>query len=45
MFQDSFENSHVEFNRRQANGVTHELERVAPSDPSPTIYDDIPSCI
>ncbi|RHN69303.1 hypothetical protein MtrunA17_Chr3g0123221 [Medicago truncatula] len=31
LFQDSFQNSHVEFNRRQANGVAHELARVAPS--------------
>jgi len=45
IFQDSFQNSHVEFNRRQANGVAHELARVAPYDPSPTTYDDVSSCI
>jgi hypothetical protein len=45
IFQDGFQNSHVEFNRRQVNGVAHELARVTPFDHSPTIYDDVPSCI
>jgi len=45
LFQDSFQNSHVEFNRRQANRVAHELSKASPSDPSPTIYDDVSSCI
>jgi len=34
LFDCNFQNSHVEFNRRQANGVTHELARVAPSHAS-----------
>jgi len=29
LFGCNFQNSHVEFNRRQANGVAHELARVA----------------
>ncbi|KEH41593.1 hypothetical protein MTR_1g052605 [Medicago truncatula] len=37
--------THVEFNRRQANGVAHELARVAPSHASSHVYDDVPSCI
>jgi len=37
--------SFFEFNRRQVNGVAHELARVAPSEPRPHIYDDVPSCI
>jgi len=41
IFQDGFQNSHVEFNRRQANGATYESTRVAPSGPSPSIYDDV----
>lgn len=45
LFQDSFQNSHVEFNKRPANVVAHELEMVAKSDHSPNFYDDVPSCI
>jgi len=45
LFLDRFQNSHFEFNRRQANEVTHKLASVAPSDRSPTLYDDVPSRI
>jgi len=45
LFDSNFQNSHVEFNRRQANRVTHELARVAPSHASSHVYDDVPSCI
>ena len=45
LFIDSFQNSYVEFNRRQANGVAHELAQVAPSHASSHVYDDVPSCI
>jgi len=40
-----FQNSHVEFNRRQANRVAHELAQAALSNPSPHIIDDVPTCI
>jgi len=42
---DRFQNSHVEFNRRQANRVAHELAQTALSNPSPHIFDDVPTCI
>jgi len=45
LFDYNFQSSHVKFNRRQANGVAHELARVAPSYTSSNIYDDVPSCI
>ncbi|AET00641.2 tubulin folding cofactor A [Medicago truncatula] len=45
LFDCNFQNSYVEFNRRQANGVAHELARVAPSHASSHVYDDVPSCI
>jgi len=45
LFGCNFQNSHVEFNRRQANGVAHELARVAPSHANSHVYDDVPSCI
>ena len=45
LFGCNFQNSHVEFNRRQANGVAHELAGVAPSHASSHVYDDVPSCI
>lgn len=45
LFDCNFQNSHVEFNRRQANGVAHELDRVAPSHASSHVYDDVPSYI
>ena len=45
LFDCNFQNSHIEFNRRQANGVAHELARVAPSHVSSHVYDDVPSCI
>ena len=40
-----FQNSHVEFNKRQANGVTHELAQTTLSNPSPHVIDDLPLCI
>ncbi len=30
LLQNRFQNSHVEFNRRQVNGVTHKLALAAP---------------
>jgi hypothetical protein len=45
LFENSFQNSHVEFNRRQANGVAHELARVIPYNASSHVYDNVPSCI
>jgi len=45
LFGCNFQNSHVEFNRRQANEVAHELVKVDPSHASSHIYDDTPSCI
>jgi len=45
LFIDSFQNSHVEFNRRQVNEVTHELAQVALSHASSHVYDDVSSCI
>jgi len=45
LFENSFQNSHVEFNRRQANEVTHELARVAPYNANSHVYDNVPSCI
>jgi len=38
-------NSRVEFIRRQANTVAHELARAATSSPSFRIYNDVPHCI
>jgi ribonuclease HI len=40
-----FQNSSVEFNRRQANAVAHALARVAPSLASSNIFVDVPTCI
>jgi len=40
-----FENSKVEFNRRQANMVTHILAREAILLPSPQTFNVVPSCI
>lgn len=45
LFIDSFQNSHVQFNMRQANEVAHELAHVASSHASFHVYDDVPSCI
>jgi len=42
---DKFQNSHVEFNRRQANRVTHELAQAALSNPNPHIINDVLTCI
>jgi len=42
---DRFQNSHVEFSRRQANRVAHELAQVALSNPSPHVINDVPTCI
>jgi ribonuclease HI len=44
-FKSYFENSHVEFNRRQANEVAHALARVAPSIARSHIFIDVPTCI
>lgn len=38
-------NSHVEFIRRQANEVAHELAKAATLLPSFHIFDEIPTCI
>jgi ribonuclease HI len=40
-----FQNSSVEFNRRQANAVAHALARVALSLASSNIFVDVPTCI
>jgi hypothetical protein len=40
-----FENSKVEFSRRQANVVAHTLAREATSLASPHVFDDVPLCI
>jgi len=45
LLQNRFQNFHVEFNRRQANRVAHELAQAALSNPSPHIIDDVPTCI
>jgi len=42
---DRFQNSHVEFSRRQENKVAHELAQAALSNPSPQVIDDVPTCI
>ena len=42
---DRFQKSHVEFNRRQANRVAHELAQEALSNPSPHTIDDVPTYI
>ncbi|AES68875.1 transmembrane protein, putative [Medicago truncatula] len=45
LFGYNFQNSHVEFNMRQANEVVHELASVATSHANSRIYDDVPSYI
>ena len=45
LLEDRFQNSHVEFNRRQANRVAHELTQATLSNPSPHIIDEVPTCI
>jgi hypothetical protein len=46
LFENSFQNwSHVEFNRRQVNEISHALVSVAPSNASSHVYDVAPSCI
>jgi hypothetical protein len=40
---NSFQNSYVEFNRRQMNEVAYELAQAAPFNPH--VIDDVPSCI
>jgi len=40
-----FENSKVEFSRRQANVAAHTLAREAISLASPHVFDDVPFCI
>jgi len=38
-------NYHVEFNKRQANEIAHELDKADTSSHSFHIYDDVPTCI
>ncbi|GAU17355.1 hypothetical protein TSUD_232310 [Trifolium subterraneum] len=45
VFNSYFTNSHVEFIRRQVNGVAHNLAKVAPSLANFRIHTDIPTCI
>ncbi|XP_045821752.1 uncharacterized protein LOC123914595 [Trifolium pratense] len=45
LFSLYFENSRVEFTKRQANEVAHALARVAPSLASSNIFIDVPTCI
>jgi ribonuclease HI len=45
VFYSYFTNSHVEFIRRQANEVAHNLAKVAPCLASFHIFTDIPTCI
>jgi len=45
LLEDRFQNSHFEFNRRQANMVAHELAQAALSNPSLHTIDDVPTCI
>jgi ribonuclease HI len=45
LLHNNFQNSHVEFNRRQTNEVTHELAHAAPFNLNSHVLDDIPSCI
>jgi hypothetical protein len=42
---NSFQNSLVEFNRRQVNEIVHEIAHAAPFNPSYHVLDDVPSCI
>jgi hypothetical protein len=39
-----FENSYVEFNRRQTNEVVHALARVATFIASSHVFIDVPTC-
>jgi len=43
LLENSFQNFHVEFNRRQVNRIVHQLAHTRPLDPSPYIIDDAPS--
>lgn len=45
LFNSKFSNSRVEFVRRQANAVAHNLAREATLLASPVTYYDIPNCI
>ena len=45
LLDDRFQNSHVEFNKRQANRVAHPLAQTALSNPRPHIIDDVSTCI
>jgi ribonuclease HI len=45
VFNLYFENSHVEFDRRQSNEAAHTLARVATSIASSNIFIDVPTCI
>jgi len=45
LLENRFQNSHVEFNKRQANRVAHELAQAALSNCSPRIIDNVHTCI
>jgi len=45
LLENRFHNSHVEFNIRQANRVTHESGQAALFNPSPRIINDVATCI
>jgi len=45
LFQNNFQNSHVEFNRKQANEVAYELTKVAIYNTNSHLYSDVPSYI
>jgi hypothetical protein len=45
LFTSSFHDSKVEFSRRQANRVAHELAKVALLDAGSQTFDDVPPCI
>jgi len=45
LLHNSFQNSHVKFNRRQINEIAHELSQTAPFNHSSHILDEVPLCI
>jgi len=45
LFENSLQNSYVEFNRRQTNEIAHKLAQVTPCHDSSHICYDLPSCI
>jgi hypothetical protein len=42
LLRDSFNNSTLEFSRRQANGIANELAQGAPSEASSQLFIDVP---